>query len=400
MPSEFQEIDYPLEDVRVLDLTRLLPGPLCTLYMADLGADVIKVEDPQLGDYARWIPPLAKHQSHAFLGLNRNKRSLSLDLKQKAGQDIFLQLVEKADVVIESFRPGVMDKIGLDFESLKAVNPALVYCSLTGFGQTGPYHQDPGHDINYLGYAGVLDQMGHKGENPALSNLQIADTAGGSLPALVAVVAALFKAKMKGRGRYIDSAMLDGTLSLNQVALAGLMSSPKNPPSRGEEFLSGGSPCYQVYETKDKKFMALGAMEKKFWENFCRTVKREDLISQHMLMGEKARPLYRELVSLFQSKTQNEWSEMFREVEACCTPVLTLKETLSDPHVNSREMLYEEDHPQEGRIPQWASPFKMSDFQFRLRNHAPAIGENTKEILLEEGLTEEEIQNLRSQNLI
>ncbi len=249
-----------LKGVRILDLTRLLPGPFCTQYLAQLGAEVIKIEEPDGGDYARGMLP------ELFAVVNRGKRSITLDLRLEKDQEKFKQLVETADMVVESFRPGVMDKLGCGYETLKAMNPKLVYAALTGYGQDGPYRDAAGHDLNYLAYAGVLDQIGRAGQPPSISNLQIADLAGGALTAAVGMLAALHGAQASGEGTFVDSSMLDGSLALQPIALAGLRNHGETQP-RGKDMLTGALPNYQVYKCLDGKYLAVGSLEPKFFTN-------------------------------------------------------------------------------------------------------------------------------------
>ena len=258
----------PLAGVRVLDLTRLLPGPMATLYLADLGADVVKIEDTAAGDYARTLDPSGPQPSACFRALNRGKRSVSLDLRHPDGRAAFFALVRTAHVVIEGFRPGVVAALGVDHAAVAAVNPAIVYCSLTGYGQDGPRAAAAGHDINYLGYAGVLEQTGSAGGAPVLGNVQIADLLGGAATAAIAILAALLPARTRGEGRYLDVAMADGALAHNVFALHALEQHGATAP-RGEDLLTGGVPCYGVYATRDGRFLAVGALERKFWQALC-----------------------------------------------------------------------------------------------------------------------------------
>ncbi|HEX7065458.1 MAG TPA: CoA transferase, partial [Bacillales bacterium] len=271
----------PLESIRILDLTRLLPGPYCTMLLADFGAEVIKVETPKTGDYARWIEPqLNDGNSAQFHSLNRNKKSMVLNLKSEEGKAVFLQLAQTADVVIESFRPGVMERIGIGYPTLKEINPEIVFCSLTGYGQNGPYAKSPGHDINYLSYSGLLDLQGEQGGRPVVPAAQIADLGGGALPAAVGIMLALFDREKSGQGQFVDIAMLDGVISWLQTILPDYLAT-EVPLKRGELALSGGKACYEVYETKDGRYLAVGALEEKFWREFCEAIGCEDFISLH-----------------------------------------------------------------------------------------------------------------------
>ncbi len=268
----------PLAGFRVLDLTRLLPGPVCTLYLADLGADVVKVEDTGAGDYARTLGARHGGVSSFFRAVNRNKRSIALDLKDARGRDAFNALAKHADVLVESFRPGVMAALGIDYEAIAKIAPRIVYASISGYGQTGPRANLAGHDINYLGYAGVLDQTGARNGPPALSNLQIADLLGGAASAAIALLAALVDAQRTGRGRHIDVAMADASLAHNVMPLSTLDEWGALRP-RGDDLLTGGVPCYGVYPTQDGRWLAVGALEQKFWKTLCASLERSDLVA-------------------------------------------------------------------------------------------------------------------------
>ena len=251
----------PLHDLKVLDLTRLLPGPVATLHLADMGADVIKIEDPEVGDYARNLDAGA----WMFWLVNRNKRGLSLDLKQAAGREVFLELSKDADVIVEGFRPGVVDRLGIGYETIQAINPRIVYCAITGYGQSGPYRDRAGHDLNYCATAGISDQIGPAEGDPVIPNIQIGDLLGGSLSAVMGMLAAVIDAQRSGLGRYVDVAMTDCAMAHALFPLISQLSQGYAAP-RGQDMLSGALPCYSIYETADARYMAVGALEKKFWE--------------------------------------------------------------------------------------------------------------------------------------
>lgn len=374
-----------LKDVRILDLTRLLPGPFCTQYLAQLGAEVIKIEEPNGGDYARDL------SAELFALVNRGKRSITLDLRLEEDQKRFKQLVEGADMVVESFRPGVMDKLGCSYETLKAINPRLVYAALTGYGQDGPYRDVAGHDLNYLAYAGALDQIGCAGDAPAISNLQIADLAGGALTAAVAMLAALHGARASGEGTFVDAAMLDGSLALQTMALAGLNTHRQTQP-RGKDMLTGALPNYQVYKCLDGKYLAVGSLEPKFFANLItalgeltplptvlskfapskkskkpgeKSSKKADKSSSQKSAqssgqskapsGMAARlqatlenpvlarrwltPVRWALAGVFKLRSRDQWMRLLGEADACVAPVLTLEEALQNEQVRAREMV-------------------------------------------------------------
>lgn len=384
----------PLAGLRVLDLTRLLPGPVATMHLADLGADVIKIEDTGAGDYARSMGAAPDETSAFFRLTNRNKRGLRLDLKQAAGVQVFLRLARDADVLVEGFRPGVMARLGLGFDALAAANPRLVYCSISGYGQSGPYALRAGHDINYIGYAGVLDQVGEAGRPPAVPNFQIGDLLGGALMPLAGILAAVIDARASGRGRHVDVAMTEAVLAHAIFPLATLIETGEAPP-RGAGLLSGAVPCYGVYATADGRHMAVGALEEKFWHLLCDTVGRPDLKPHGLAAGEQGMEVKRELARVFAGRSQAEWIGLFEPVDCCVTPVLTVAESLENGQLRARGMVVEADG-----LTQVASPLHMSGLEFAVERAAPAPGEHSAEILREAGYVESEIDALRAQGII
>lgn len=384
----------PLAGLRVLDLTRLLPGPVATLHLADLGADVIKIEDTGPGDYARSMGARQGETSAFFRLINRNKRALRLDLKKAEGVAVFQRLTLSADVVIEGFRPGVMDKLGIGYTALSALNPRLVFCSISGYGQTGPYAQRAGHDINYIGYAGVLDQIGEAGRAPAVPNFQIGDLLGGALTPLVGLLAAVIDARATGRGRQVDVAMTDAVLAHAIFPLTGMLAR-RAPPPRGADLLSGGVPCYGVYATADGRYMAVGALEWKFWELLCDTLGRPDLKPFHLAFGEKGEKARAELAAVFASQPQRHWIAKFDDVDCCVTPVLTINEALDNEQLQARGMIVEADG-----LPQFAPPYKLSDYAFSVDRSAPAAGQDGEDILREAGYDSAAVAALRAQGII
>ncbi len=372
-----------LEGVKVLDLTRLLPGPYCTMLFADLGAEVLKIETPTGPDVTRFAEPRLKNNSQIFCHINRGKKSLVLDLRNAAGTGVLHHLVKTFDIVVEGFRPGVMEKMGLGYEVLKKINPKIVLCSITGYGQTGPYRDRPGHDINYIGYAGILDQSGQKGAPPALSNFQIADLAGGAMMAATSILAAYIYAQRTGEGSELDVSMLDGSLALSPLALGSHVLSERlgHDLSRGESFLNGGTPCYQVYETKDGRYMALGAYEPKFWKRFLELIGRSDLESLHMASGSKGDQLFAELSAVFKTKTQDDWTKLLAHEDTCCTPVLTFAEAMKNEQITARHMIRREDLAEEGSVHHINFPVKIDGKDCVPSSPAPKFGQHTKEYL-------------------
>lgn len=317
----------PLRGLRVLDLTRLLPGPLASRHLTELGAEVIKIEEPGTGDPGRSLGPMGDAHSAFFELLNRGKRSLQLDLKQAEGVAVLLRLAQDADVVLEGFRPGVAARLGVGWEALRAVNPRLVYCAISGYGQSGALREKAGHDINYLALSGVLDQIGATGGAPVLPNFQIGDCLGGAATAAMAILAALFEVRGGGSGRYLDVAMTDAVLAQAILPLAHVLSGGAVPP-RGADLLCGALPCYGVYATRDGRHMAVGALEAKFWRRLCAALERPDLEAFHFATGADAAYARSELSRLFASRSQAAWVELFDAVDCCVTPVLTVSEAL------------------------------------------------------------------------
>ena len=378
--------DAPLAGLRVLDLTRLLPGPVCTLYLADLGADVVKVEDTGAGDYARNLGNAPGSVSAFFLAVNRNKRSVAIDLKDPRGRDAFLALAARADVVVESFRPGVVTALGIGYDTVATANARIVYASISGYGQTGPRAAAAGHDINYLAYAGVLDQTGTRGGPPALCNLQIADLLGGAASAAIGILAALVGAQRSGQGRYVDVAMADAALAHNVFALHALEQWGRTLP-RGEDLLTGGVPCYGVYPTQDGRWLAVGALEEKFWRRLCAVVGRPDLVAGQHAIGAEGERVRHELSAIFAGAPLARWVEAFAPADCCVTPVNTLDEALEDPQFAARGMVVA--RPDGSR--QYAPPFQMSRHAFSVARAAPAQGQHGPEVLREAGLDDDAI---------
>jgi crotonobetainyl-CoA:carnitine CoA-transferase CaiB-like acyl-CoA transferase len=376
----------PLQGVKVLDLTRLLPGPVCTQHLADMGADVIKIEDTGAGDYTAATVKVL---------VNRNKRGIRLDLKQSSAVRAFLDLARTADIVVEGFRPGIMDRLGIGYSQVAAVNPRVVYCSITGYGQTGPFRDLAGHDMNYAGYAGAADQVGSDESTLALSNLPIADLMGGSLTAVMGILAALFDANRTRRGRYLDVAISDGTLAHAVLPLARVNSEGRARPA-GTDSISGGLHNYAPYRTRDGRVLAVAALEPKFWERFCDVIGRPDLTScDRHATKDQSQQVRQEISRIVSGLTLAEWQEKLKDADCCVTPVLKLEETLQHPHFRERGMIHKTTHPQLGAVTHVGFPVKMSDFRFSIKRQAPAAGEHTVEVLRELAYSEETISALR-----
>lgn len=342
----------PLAGITVLDLTRLLPGPVATMHLADMGANIIKIEDKGAGDYARSMMHVRHELSQMFIAVNRGKSITHLDLKQPNDHLAFLSMVDTADVVIESFRPGVMERLGLGWEVLKARKSSLVMCAISGYGQSGPLSQHAGHDLNYIGYAGMLAQTANESGRPVISNLQVGDLLGGALSAVQGILAALVAVKMGGPGRFVDISMTDAVFAHHLMPLFAYNHSGHTaPPAR--DFLTGGLPCYNVYRCSDGRYMAVGALELKFWQRLCEVIGRTDLKQHHWAHGqvvgsEEAIAIRDQLAAIFATRTQAEWHALFEPADCCVTPVLTPEEALHHPHFMARGMVRSETHPTEG----------------------------------------------------
>ncbi|MDE2440606.1 MAG: CoA transferase [Betaproteobacteria bacterium] len=374
----------PLSGIRVLDLTRLLPGPVATLHLADLGADVIKIEDPQLGDYARTLGTGSGEDSAYFRMINRNKQGMVLDLKKPEGVEIFLHLASTADVIVESFRPGVVDKLGIGYEAVCALNPRITYCSISGYGQDGPYKHLAGHDINYLGYAGVLEQIGVEGSQPAIPNFQIADLLGGALTGVMGILAGVVEAQRTGQGRYVDVAMSDSVLAHTYFAMLRLNDAGASLP-RGGDMLSGGLPCYATYRCADGKYMAVGALEGKFWQVCCTVLERPEWIKRQWDASLRA-----EMAELFATRERDTWAAIFVASDCCVTPVLGPEEALHNEQLVARGMVI-----RTGDLTQFAPPLKLSGFEFSVRQPAPRAGEHNEAILRAAGYSPDEMIRLQ-----
>lgn len=382
-------MSLPLTGLKVLDLSRLLPGPYATLVLADLGATVDKVEDPQGGDYARQMPPMKGETSALFQALNRNKRSLTLDLKSAAGVAALKRLVVHYDVLVETFRPGVMERLGVGFEVLSAVSPRLIYCAISGYGATGPDRLRAGHDINYLARSGVLAAGGQAGGAPALPGVQIADVGGGSLFSLVGILAALHERHRTGRGRFVDISMTEGALGFLQLQLGArlLLGAEGVPPQRGRDPLNGGFACYGLYQTSDSRWLAVGALEPKFFQGLCELLGRPELMPGGYDTGTEGARTRRELEAIFMTKPLAEWAALFRQHDLCVEPVLEGDEVLDDPQLRSRGVFLEEND-----VLHLRTPLSMGR---SVTTHAPMLGAQSREILEQAGFSPDEIAALQ-----
>ncbi|MFX0178346.1 MAG: CaiB/BaiF CoA transferase family protein [Candidatus Hodarchaeota archaeon] len=402
----------PLEKITVLDLTRMLPGPYCTMILSDLGANVIHVNDPK---YPYGNPPpffqKGRYKESAFNSiLMRNKKSIALNLKKKEAIEILYELVKKADVVLETFRPKVTNRLKIDYNTLSKINNSIIYCSLTGYGQNGPYEQIAGHDLNYIGICGILNLnkerkisgLKDQQRKPIVPGVQAADI-GGGLVSTIAILGAIIEREgnPERKGQYIDISMTDCVFSFMPMAAAFEFSkelndgivAPKNP-------LHGNFPFYSVFRTKDNKYLSVGAIEVKFWREVCKGLGREDLIVKGNTLGKEREIVFQEMQNEFLKKTQEEWMKIFIKLDSCVMPVKSFTDACEDPQIKARKMVVELDHPKLGKVQNVASPIKYSRTPLTIRTLAPKIGQHTIEIMKWLGYNEDEIKNFKRNGAI
>jgi crotonobetainyl-CoA:carnitine CoA-transferase CaiB-like acyl-CoA transferase len=397
---EVRNMSLPLEGIKILDLSRYLPGPLGTQILADFGAEVIKVEDRK-GELGRFLPPMIEETSARFYTVNRNKKSMGLDLKKPEGKEIFRKLVAEADVVVDQFRPDVMNKMGLGYEDLKKINPRLIYCIITGYGLTGPMRDAAGHDVNYLNTAGVTELLGTNDGPPAMCGVQIADTAGGSLYTVIAILLALAAREKTGKGQLCDVAMMDGALSLLSYTIGEWSGGDGTLPKRGGELLTGGHATYNNYECKDGRYVSLGAVEDKFWATFCTKLGKEEYIPLQMDVPSQPQ-IIADIKNIMLTKTRDEWVEFFSDSDICFTPVLTLDEMVKHPQVLARNMVHTmTDFQGSGKdLVCTGVPIKLSETPGVAKLVFAKTGENTDEVLASVGYSKSEIKQLHKDGIV
>ncbi|MDP2952319.1 MAG: CaiB/BaiF CoA-transferase family protein [Chloroflexota bacterium] len=398
----------PLEGIMILDLTRLAPGPYCTMLLSDLGAEVIKIEEPgpptgRRAEQAKGVPPARPamiERDSPYNAVNRNKKSIGLNLKDERARQVFFKLVEKADVVVEEFRPGVTKRLGVDYDTLKKINPRLIYCAVTGYGQDGPYVNDVGHDINYISTAGALGILGEVGgKQPAIPHNFLADYAGGGMHAAMGVLAALVARQKTGRGQFVDVAMADGVVTL----MAGVLSAyyaNRQLPKPGTTVTTGSSPFYNAYQTKDGKWLSIGAIEPWFYANLCRAVGREDFIPHQYAEGEKQKEIFEAFRKAFRSKTRDEWVAILKQTDICAAKVYELDELAQDPQLRHRKMIVEVEGPDGKKYTQVGISLKFSETPGQIKSVAPTLGSHTDEVLRGLGYSQKAIGELREAGAI
>jgi crotonobetainyl-CoA:carnitine CoA-transferase CaiB-like acyl-CoA transferase len=373
----------PLDGIRVLDLTRLLPGAVATQYLRDFGAEIIKIEPPVTGDYSRHFLSVAG-ETPIFTATNRGKKSVVLDLKNPHARDVMIRLAENADVLIEGFRPGVMTRLGLDYDDLKSRNPRLIGVAITGYGQSGPYRDMAGHDLNYLSLAGVLDLIGPKDGSPVIPGVQIADLSGGAMQAVIGVLLALAARERTGEGQFVDVSMMNGSAALLVFPLAYLHATGSQS-ERGNDVLSGRYACYNVYRCSDDRWISVGALESRFWGTLCRELGRPELIKDQFAEEPRQSEVKAAIVDAFRQRAAEEWFALLGKKDCCVTPVRTLDEAARDPHFEACPI---------GIIP------KMTTTPAKLDGVSPQLGEHTIEALSSVGYTQQQIDELKHRGAI
>jgi alpha-methylacyl-CoA racemase len=386
-------VSGPLDGFLILDLTRLLPGAYCTLLLADLGADVVKVEEQGRGDPLRDAPPTRDGVGAAHLALDRGKRSIALDLKAPHGPDVLRRLAARARAVVESFRPGVADRLGVGYEALSEENPRLVYCALTGYGQDGPYRDRPGHDVDYTALAGLLEPTGPPDGPPAIPAVQVADLAGG-MGAAVGILACLLEAERTGRGRFVDMAMLDAAASWAALPWSWYLATGTSP-ARGKWFLTGALACYRVYRTRDGRYLAVGALEPKFWQVLCEVLGVPEFV-ELQFDPDRQEALASRLEEIFLARPREHWVTALEGLEACVAPVNNVAEAVGDPQLVHRGMVAEAG----GRVVGPGPLVKLGGRKQEPLAAAPRLGQHTDEVLATAGFTPAEVADLRRQGVV
>jgi len=394
-----------LDGIKILELARVAPGEFCTMLLADMGAEVLKVETPAADGKPE---PDEEKRRAAFAYVNRNKRSLALNLKNPEGQAIFHRLAATADVIVEGFRPGVMKRLGGDYETIRKINPRIIYCSLSGFGQDGPYRDYPAHDLNYLSLSGVLGLIGEADRKPAIPLNLVADYGGASLHGALGIMIALFARERTGKGQHVDVAYLDATLSLlGATPNLRFFFSDGLAPRRGAGFLGGSYPYYAVYETKDRKFLSIACTEPWLWENFCKAIGRPDFAKYSRLADQFVRAANpeeirarEEIEAIIRTRTRDEWYDFLVKQDVCVGKVYDVEEVFEDPQIRARQMVVETEHPEIGKVKEVGVAIKMSGTPGGVRGAAPYRGEHTDQVLSELGMKPEEIRHLRDKRVV
>ncbi|MFP5441303.1 MAG: CaiB/BaiF CoA transferase family protein [Gammaproteobacteria bacterium] len=389
----------PLSSLKVLDFSALLPGPFGTMVLADMGADVVRLESPTRPDMVRALPPMQDGVSACHAYLNRSKKSLAVDLKKPEGVELVKKLVQQYDIVVEQFRPGVMDRLGVGYEALRAANPKIIYCSITGYGQDGPYKDRAGHDMNYLSIAGITGYNGRKASGPGPINVQVADVAGGSYHAVMGILAAVIHRQQTGEGQYIDISMTDAAFSMHALTAPPALVAGEQPGLEATQ-LNGGS-FYDCYETKDGRYFSVGGLEPQFFVQFCAAIGKPELSTRGLvLVPEIVAEVKREIAGAMKQKTYAEWAAVFAAIDSCTEPVLTFAEACEHPQIKARNMLVDVPKPGGGSQKQIASAIKFSTAKPRYDYIGAPLGAHTDEILGGVGLDAGQLAALRKSGVI
>lgn len=376
-----------LSGIKVVDLSRLLPGPFCSMILADHGAEVISVEDKKF-----------ESELVFFNEVNRNKRHMSLNLKSEKGLEIFFKLAEEADVILEGFRPGVVERLGVDYQSVQKKNPGIIYCSITGYGQTGSMKERVGHDVNYLATSGILDLIGQGGESPSIPGVQFADIAGGAMNAAIGILMALVERANTGKGQFIDISMTDGMLSFLHLPLF-FSRLTGSLPERSNTILSHRYACYNTYETSDNRYIAIGAVEHRFWKRFCELLDLQEYVNLQYDDGRRSE-IINTVASIFKQHSSFEWDKKFADLDICYSKVKTLDEVVSDPFFKERQMVVDLSHNDERITKTIGIPVKLSRTPGEIRTPPDKFGEKTREILMELGYSQEAIDDFQANGVI
>ncbi|TQV75561.1 CoA transferase [Aliikangiella marina] len=387
----------PLTGVRILDFSTLLPGPYATMLLADMGAEVIRIESPQRPDLMREMAPKYDERSYAHLSINRNKQSLAIDLKQMEAKPIIEKLIKSTDIIVEQFRPGVMRRLGIDYDSVKKINSKIIYCSITGYGQTGPYKDRAGHDINYLALSGLASYSGRSDTGPVLSGTQLADIAGGSHHAVMAILAAVIARGVSGHGQFLDISMSDAALALNSLFAPGALATRRDP-LLGKEVLNGGI-FYDYYQTSDGRFFSVGALEPKFALSFFTAIGKPHWAIRAANIDSEQTKLKQDIAKVFKKKTFAEWQKKFAEKDICVEPVLTISEAADSDLFQQRNMIKNIMDENGNAIPQIACPIKL-DSQRSEDLLGRQLGQDTKAVLTSIGLNQDEINQLINSSVV
>ena len=387
----------PLSGIRILDLTQLYPGPLATMMLADMGADVVRLEHPSRPDNIHLLPPLIGKESAAYLTLNRSKRSLALDTGNEEGRKVFFDLVKTADVVMEQFRPGVLDKIGIGYEQAIRFNPRIIYVSITGFGQDGPYKQMAGHDINYISLAGLLSHV-KKGGERVLPGFQTADVVGGGYMGVIACMAALWHREKTGKGQRVDVSMTDSIMPMLTLQLAQYWGSRESDEIMNP--FDGSFPFYGVYECADGKYVSLGALEQKFWTGFCQMAGKPEWLPLQFATGDEKRKVREEIAGFFKAKSRDEWLKLAEGHDVCLSSIHEMEDLEKDPQLQARQMIIETEHERGLKLKGVGIPIKFSESKPHKPEPAPTVGRDSIEILEEAGYSQERIEELLEKGIV